>query len=184
MRMVIQEYDASWPERFERLRAVLAKCVSRHISIEHVGSTSIPGMCAKPIIDIDLVIESEADFASARDELVAVGYSHVGDMGIPGREAFRRRNAGEMNPPRESDPLDEIEHHLYVCIKGNRELDRHLKFRDALRRDGNLRCEYRGIKFEILGKVGLDNRDGYVEMKEDQYTWFFERALDSKNDSA
>jgi GrpB-like predicted nucleotidyltransferase (UPF0157 family) len=182
--MVVQEYDASWPERFERLKAAIAKSLSRYLAIEHVGSTSIPGMCAKPIIDIDVVIEKADDFETARDELIAAGYLYVGDMGIPGREAFRRRASGQKAPPRAIDPLDEIEHHLYVCAKGNRELDRHLRFRDALRRDENLRREYRNIKLEILGKVGFDNRDGYAEMKEDQYKWFFEKVLDSRNDPA
>ena len=87
------------------------------ISIEHVGSTSIPGMKAKPIIDIDVVVQDEAQFLSVKEDLEKIGYIHKGDLGISGREVFDEDNVSIK-----------IAHHLYVCKKDNPELLRHIAF--------------------------------------------------------
>jgi GrpB-like predicted nucleotidyltransferase (UPF0157 family) len=169
--MVIQPYDDSWPEKFESIRKTLADHISAYLAIEHVGSTSIVGMEAKPIIDIDIVIEDGSKFEIIKDELSRIGYVHVGDQGIAGREVFKRDGSIEMGC------LDQIVHHLYVCTKDNEELKRHLHFRNMLRAHEALRREYIRIKHEILEKVGTDNRKGYVDMKEQQYGWFIDRVL-------
>ena len=164
--MVVEKYNPKWVEQFLAIKEFLEKNTTEYISIEHVGSTSIPGMNAKPIIDIDIVVEDAAQFQQLKEELSKIGYVHEGDRGIPGREAFDHENV----------PLS-IDHHLYVCAKDNAELKRHLKFRDKLRATPELVNEYNRIKEEILAKVGNDNRDGYVQMKEEEYKWFFEKVL-------
>ena len=164
--MVVEKYNPKWVEQFQTLKEFLEKNVTEYISIEHVGSTSIPGMNAKPIIDIDVVVEDAAQFLKLKDELSKIGYVHEGDCGIPGREAFDN----------EKVPVS-IDHHLYVCVKDNAELMRHLKFREKLRANPELVDEYNKIKEEILSKVGIDNRAGYVQMKEEEYKWFFEKVL-------
>lgn len=89
--------------RFEdlsaRVRAALAELVLR---VEHVGSTAAPGLSAKPIIDLDVLVASRRDFESALRKLVEVGYIHEGDLGVQGREAFR-------------SPAGDFQHHLYVA---------------------------------------------------------------------
>ena len=164
--MVIEKYNSKWPEQFSVIKELLEKNTTEYISIEHVGSTSIPGMSAKPIIDIDVVVDDEAQFLRLKNQLEAIGYKHEGDRGISGREAFDDTNV----------PID-IEQHLYVCVKDNAELQRHLKFRNRLRAEPELVEEYNKIKEEILLKVGENNRSAYVEMKEKEYKWFFEKVL-------
>ena len=163
--MVVEKYNPHWVEQFLTLKEFLEKNTTEYISIEHVGSTSIPGMNAKPIIDIDVIVEDAAQFLKLKKELSKIGYVHEGDRGIPGREAFDHENV----------PIN-IDHHLYVCVKDNAELKRHITFRDRLRSNPELVDEYNKIKEEILAKVGTDNRAGYVQMKEDNYKWFFEKC--------
>lgn len=164
--MVVEKYNPKWVEQFQTLKEFLEKYSTEYISIEHVGITSIPGMNAKPIIDIDIVVENTAQFLRLKDELEKIGYVHEGDRGISGREAFDHEKVSVG-----------IDHHLYVCVKDNAELKRHLKFRDKLRANPELVNEYNKIKEEILARVGNDNRAGYVQMKEEEYKWFFEKVL-------
>ena len=85
---LVQNYNPEWPEWFETIKAYLGHKVSQVcIHIEHIGSTSVPGMIAKPIIDLDLVIESQR-FEEVKHLLEERGYYHRGDLGIPEREAF------------------------------------------------------------------------------------------------
>ena len=113
--MVVEKYNPKWVEQFRVLKEFLEKNTTEYISIEHVGSTSISGMNAKPIIDIDIVVEDASQFQRLKEELSKIGYVHEGDRGIPGREAFDHENV----------PLN-IDHHLYVCVKDNVELQRHV----------------------------------------------------------
>ena len=108
--MVVEKYNPKWIEQFQTLKEFLEENASEYISIEHVGSTSIPGMNAKPIIDIDVVVEDAAQFLKLKEELEKIGYVHEGDRGISGREAFDNENVA-IN----------IDHHLYVCVKDNAE---------------------------------------------------------------
>ncbi|GAA5088711.1 GrpB-like predicted nucleotidyltransferase (UPF0157 family) [Thermocatellispora tengchongensis] len=81
----IVDYDPAWPDRFEALRkdyaqALEAGCVPA-ISIEHVGSTSVPGLAAKPVIDCDIVVAEHVE--AATDVLIGLGFSPLGELGIP-----------------------------------------------------------------------------------------------------
>lgn len=86
--MVIVNYDSKWPERFLKIKAELQKAITVTSDIQHVGSTSIPGMKAKPIIDIDVGLENWGNFEKVKKALASIGYEHEGDKGITGREAF------------------------------------------------------------------------------------------------
>ena len=169
--MVVFEYDINWPNCFLKIKNELNKVLTVQSVVEHVGSTSIPGMKAKPIIDIDVGLENWDDFERAKSELSTIGYDHEGDLGIKGREAFGRN--GQVH----NEVLDSIEHHLYVCSINNEEFNRHILFRDYLRTHDEARDRYNQIKEEILAKVGADNRAGYVQMKEDEYKDFFEDVI-------
>ena len=116
-------YDTAWQPRFEELRLYLLGILkAQDVRVEHVGSTSVPGLAAKPILDIDLVLENWADFELVKARLEQNGYNHVGDLGIAGREAFKYGDKPQFMP-----------HHLYVLSEGSDELKRHLTFRDWLR---------------------------------------------------
>ncbi len=88
--VVVTAYDPEWPRTFERIRAHVWPAV-RHaaMSIEHVGSTSVPGLRAKPVIDACIVVASRRDIPHVVKGLTKVGYLHRGDLGVPGREAFK-----------------------------------------------------------------------------------------------
>lgn len=170
--MVVVEYDKEWPQDFLKIKTELQKVLSIPCQVQHVGSTSIPGMKAKPIIDIDVGLENWSDFEAVKKGLAEIGYEHEGDRGIKGREAFGRN--GSVH----NEILDSIDHHLYVCSVDNEEYQRHILFRDYLRNHDEARDRYNQIKEEILAKVGTDNRAGYVQMKEEEYREFFEEIIE------
>jgi GrpB-like predicted nucleotidyltransferase (UPF0157 family) len=150
--LLIQDYDDSWPELFSKLAVrVKAALGSLVVAVEHVGSTSVPGLAAKPVIDLDIILRSRADLREAIRLLARIGYDHEGDLGIAGRDAFR-------------SPPGEPRHHVYVLAAGANELRRHLAFRDALRADHDLRDRYAELK-RSLAKRYCNDRQSYTEAK-------------------
>lgn len=149
--ILVVDYDPMWPLEFEILRASVSVAVRDiAISIEHVGSTSVPGLAAKPVIDMDIVV-AESDVLHAIERLGEIGYTHRGDLGIPLREAFR-------SPPG-SRP-----HHLYVCPSNSPALANHLALRDYLRGNADASRAYGALKKRLAAEFG-DDIDGYVEAK-------------------
>jgi len=174
---VIVSYDDSWPYNFCILKTIIGKHIVDYIQgIEHVGSTSIPGMAAKPIIDMDVILNSRDDLAIVTEELNKIGYEHMGDLGIKDREVFKLVRC-------EFPILDKISHHLYVCPPDSKELARHIKFRDRLRYNKDLRNEYIQLKKSILDRVGWGNRSDYVLEKEKNKE-FFDKVLEIQKDTS
>jgi GrpB-like predicted nucleotidyltransferase (UPF0157 family)/GNAT superfamily N-acetyltransferase len=150
--VIVEPYNPNWPLQFEEIKRTLWSVVGGFAtSVEHVGSTSVPGLAAKPILDIDIVIKDMALLDRAIPALSHLGYEHRGNLGIEGREAFRAKN-----------PLHE--HNLYVCLEGGLALRNHLCLRDSLRTDAALRDEYATIKFR-LAREFPDSIDHYIEGK-------------------
>jgi GrpB-like predicted nucleotidyltransferase (UPF0157 family) len=150
--VVIVDYDPSWPSTFEQLRDRLAAALGRlAVAIEHVGSTAVPGLAAKPIIDLDVVIADRGDLPAVIQRLRPLGYRLEGDLGVPGREAF-------------TTPAGAPPHHLYVCAVGTPALDRHLALRDALRGDSDLAAAYSDLKRALAARLTHD-RKAYTEAK-------------------
>ena len=147
--IVVVPYNSDWENEFERIKSELVSMLSDIISVEHVGSTSVPGLYAKPIIDIDIVIEKE-NFDKVKEQLAKAGYFHVGDLGIIGREAFKYQDKSHL-----------MEHHLYVCDKDSDELRRHLALRDFLRDNVEYCKKYSDIKLEMAIKYPHDI-DAYI----------------------
>ncbi|MEM8640120.1 MAG: GrpB family protein [Cyanobacteria bacterium P01_G01_bin.54] len=119
----ISEYNPDWPQRFKQIADRLQTALPADCQIHHVGSTAIPRMPAKDIIDVDIQCPS-GQLSQVIEVLEKLGYSHEGDQGIPGREAFRPVDG----PPATALPA----HHLYVCETEAAELHNHLAFRDYL----------------------------------------------------
>jgi len=148
----VLEYQPDWKLQFLKIKEVLLPAVFPITSqIEHVGSTSVSGLCAKPIIDIDIIIKSKNDFDFVRLKLLKIGYKHMGDQGISGREYFR------------SGPSD-IKHHLYVCVEGTLALQNHLLLRNHLRGSEKDKERYGLLKKELSERYE-NNIDAYVEGK-------------------
>jgi GrpB-like predicted nucleotidyltransferase (UPF0157 family) len=90
-RVVVQDYDPRWPQMFGMVRSRIAVVLNGVAdSIEHIGSTAVPGLAAKPVIDIDVLLRSASDLPLVIRRLADLGYEHRGDLGVIGREAFRR----------------------------------------------------------------------------------------------
>lgn len=150
--VVIVPYDAAWPATFAALRDRIAPVLGElAVGIEHVGSTAVPGLDAKPIIDIDVVIRHADDLPAVTERLVTLGYTDLGDLGIIGREAFRA--TPELS-----------RHHLYVCAAGSSTLQAHLTLRDALRLDPEIRSAYATLKRDLVKRYPSE-RDAYAEGK-------------------
>jgi len=149
--IVIVDYSPAWPLEFERLRDRAAAAVGNlAIAIEHVGSTAVPGLAAKPVIDLVIVVEPQ-DVQAAIDRLTVIGYVHQGNLGVEGREAF-------------GVPEGERRHHLYVSPTDSEELRAQLAFRNRLRADPELAAEYEALKRELAWRF-VDDRVGYTDAK-------------------
>jgi GrpB-like predicted nucleotidyltransferase (UPF0157 family) len=172
--MILVPYDPEWATQFAALRDVYANALGTLIlRVEHVGSTAVPNLRAKPILDIDLVMPSYEVFPDIIAHLRRLGYTHNGDQGVREREVFKPLgNAAPYAWP----PRTWMSHHLYVCPATGLELRRHVAFRDALRADENLRRAYEQRKFEIAERSDGD-RKLYARIKEIECREFVELVL-------
>ena len=147
-------YNVLWQSDFEKIKCEIEEAIGHLIiGIEHIGSTSVKGMSAKPCIDIDVIIEDYSVFAAVVDGLQAIGYIHEGDFGIKDREAFKYSGKEHLQI-----------HHLYVCPKSSEELHRHITFRDFLRSNPEAVKKYSLIK-EKAAELFPNDIDGYIEYK-------------------
>ena len=135
-KVMVLPYDRAWKTAFEKIKEELDQAIGDLIlGIEHVGSTSVEGMSAKPCIDIDVIIQDYSVFDAVVSRLEAVGYLHEGDLGIKDREAFQYSNKPHLQT-----------HHLYVCPQYSEELHRHITFRDFLRSHPEAAKTYSSVK--------------------------------------
>jgi GrpB-like predicted nucleotidyltransferase (UPF0157 family) len=150
--IVIEEYNLLWPGMFETLRTqIMSALDGLAAAVEHVGSTAVPELAAKPIIDLDVLLVSAADLPLAILKLAALGYEHRGDLDVFGREAFRA-------------PPGSFPHHLYVCLPDSQEFRRHILFRDYLRSHARDARAYSVLKRELAARFSAD-REAYTEGK-------------------
>jgi GrpB-like predicted nucleotidyltransferase (UPF0157 family) len=137
--IAVVEYDPAWPGRFEQLRqeyaAAMAAAAVPVLAIEHVGSTSVPGLAAKPIIDCDIIVAAP-DVAAASQALTRLGFTPLGDLGIPLRWAFK-------------EPARLAGTNTYVIVAGCLSLRNHLAVRNTLRADASLREQYAAVKRRV-----------------------------------
>ncbi|MBR0438368.1 MAG: GrpB family protein [Clostridia bacterium] len=165
-KVAVVKYDSAWTEAFEKIaEEILSVLGSLAVRIEHVGSTSVPGLSAKPVIDMDIVIRDETVLQETISALQDIGYVHEGDLGIKGREAFRYERKDHL-----------MKHHLYVCPADSPELRRHIAFRDYLLSHPDAVREYGSIK-EEAARLYSDDIDGYIRYKSP----FIERIYEAIN---
>ena len=144
--------SAAWAQDFELVAAALRPALGRipGARVEHVGSTSVTGLAAKPILDIDVIVD-RSDVPAAVAGLVGIGYVHRGDLGVVGREAFF---APDESPRRS----------VYVCEAGTVNVRNHLAVRDVLRANDVLRDAYAAVKLSLASDPALDI-DAYIARK-------------------
>jgi GrpB-like predicted nucleotidyltransferase (UPF0157 family) len=153
-KVIVLPYDLSWSSAFEDIKRELDVALdSLIVGIEHVGSTSVVGMSAKPCIDVDVIIKDYSVFEAVVGKLETIGYIHEGDLGIKDREAFKYADKPHL-----------MTHHLYVCPQDSEELHRHIAFRDYLRRNPAAAEEYSRVK-ERAAELYPDDIDKYIAYK-------------------
>ncbi|MCJ7739359.1 MAG: GrpB family protein [Anaerolineae bacterium] len=161
-RVEVVDYDPEWKHEFERLRSVYLHHMGHlNVDVQHVGSTSVPGLAAKPIIDIDIIVDSAEAVTRVIGALRELGYIHLGDGGIAGREVFERAST---EVPYCDSRCAWPGHHLYVCIDGCTSLKNHLLFRDCLRSRPDVARAYGRLKKELALRYEY-SIDTYVEKK-------------------
>ena len=153
-KIIVQPYDRAWASDFEKIKNEIEDAIDGlFLRIEHVGSTSVFGMWAKPCIDIDVVIKDYSVFEGVVLGLEKIGYIHEGDLGIKDREAFKYIDKPHLKT-----------HHLYVCPEYSKELHRHVTFRDYLKSNPDAARKYSEVK-QTAAKLYPDDIDKYIEHK-------------------
>lgn len=153
-KIIVLPYDKAWSSAFEDIKKEIENALGGLIiGVEHVGSTSVEGMSAKPCIDLDVIIKDYSVFGDVVQKLEAIGYIHEGNLGIKDREAFKY-----------SDKPHLMTHHLYVCPQYSEELRRHITFRDFLRTNPEAVRQYSQVK-ETAARLFPDDIDKYINYK-------------------
>lgn len=162
-RVVVEEHNPSWIKAFLSIQEYLYQGIPKKFKIEHVGSTSVKGLSAKPIIDIDIVYEVDSDKELLIKKLARLGYVHEGDLGIVGREAFNY------------DGLPFMKHHLYVIKSDSKAYQDHRYFKEYLLDHEKERRQYGHLKMSLAKKHPYDI-DSYCEGKSPLIEELLEKA--------
>jgi GrpB-like predicted nucleotidyltransferase (UPF0157 family) len=162
----IAEYDPNWPLKFEAERAALRECFGPWVAgeIHHVGSTSVPGLPAKPIIDILVGVESLDHSRPCIERVASLGYLYW-----PYRSDVMHWFC-KPHPARRT-------HHLHLVPMGSQRYLDELAFRDALRADSTLAARYGALKRDLAGRFRGD-REAYTQHK----TPFVQEVLSASRD--
>lgn len=164
MKVVVEEYNPKWAIQFQTLKEELEDVLRgvKYLSIEHIGSTSVPRLAAKPVIDLSVISEPTDVGPAIEASTSRGGYTYLGEMGIPDRHAFRKRG---VLPAR----------HLYVSVAGCQSIRNHLGVRDICRKKPEVRDAYGQVKLELSQRDWKDV-DEYCEAKNDILGWVLEQA--------
>ncbi len=158
--MLIETYTTDWIKDFTDIKSEIVNGLHGFdYTIEHVGSTSVPNLASKAIIDIDIIYTKPLDFEKIKWRLEKTGYYHNGNQGIEDRDVFKR------NRKFTNKILDTIKHHLYVCPIHSVALERHILTRNFLRKNEWARIKYQQMKYELAEKANQD-RKIYAALKE------------------
>ena len=164
--VVVVPYDPRWPGLFEEERLAVEAAVGTWAEeVEHVGSTAVPGLDAKPVIDVMAGVRSLEDSPILVERLAGIGYEYRGEAGIPGRLFFRKLRGSERT------------HHLHVFELGGGEWDRHILFRDYLREHPEAAREYARLKRDLAARFYHD-REAYTDAKTDFISAVVDKARD------
>ena len=152
--ITVVNYDPEWPSKYVRERDYITEILKDNcISIYHIGSTSVPGLAAKPIIDIMVVVRSLERVDTVAEKLSNIGYEYLGEFGIAGRRYLRKGG-------------DERTHQIHIFQADDwNNIGRHLAFRDYMRTHERERNRYAKIKKDLAQKFPYDI-DGYCNGKE------------------
>lgn len=153
-----QKYNGNWPEFFHHEAENIKKvCGTAIVEVNHIGSTAIAGLMAKPIVDI-LISVIKGSLHNLNHPMESLGYVSKGESGIAGRSYFSKNGF-----------------HVHCFEEGHFEIEKHLAFRNYLRAHAETRDEYQALKTKILGKKGI-TREEYQNFKHEFITEIDKRA--------
>lgn len=151
-RVIVGAYNTEWPLMFERIRSYVWPAVTDvAINVEHVGSTAVPELAAKPVIDATIVVATRAQVPLGIKRLAELGYVHRGNLGVEDREAF-------------AQPEGLPRHNLYLSPLDGLSLRSHLGLRDYLRAHPHMAKQYGELKMRLAERFA-DDTDRYVDGK-------------------
>ena len=158
----IVPYDPSWRSTFDTEAARLSRALGDIVAeLHHIGSTAIPGIHAKPVIDILLEVTDLASLDARSSAMEPLGYEVMGEFGIPGRRYFRRNDAARTRT-----------HQVHSFAIGSAEAKRHLAFRDYMRAHPDAAREYGALKVRLAAEhpdsieAYMDGKDAFVKLHE------------------
>lgn len=172
MKITLSEYDPGWPSMFEKEKEfLLARLSSSNPSIEHVGSTSVPGLIAKPTIDLMIGLPEFAQADSLVPPIQQLGYTYFKQYEdlMPYRRFFKKQNG------------DITTHHIHMVERGSEFWFRHLLFRDFLRGNQSTAADYAKLKLKLAQQDWKDGNE-YAEAKTDFIREIEKRAGFSSGD--
>ncbi|TAQ88437.1 hypothetical protein B7494_g3219 [Chlorociboria aeruginascens] len=183
MKVVLLPHDPSWAMQFDEQRAALVSLLTnasaQYNMIVHVGSTSIAGIPAKPVLDIDIIIPLSS-LPSARKALSDAGYADLGEMNIPGRFVFRQPGYGKADAAFGHDE-GEMRRNTYLMIEGSLALRNHLDLKRVLESDVEMREEYAAVKRKLAERE-FANIGEYATGKNEIMMKILRRAGWNEND--
>lgn len=151
-RIEVKAYDQEWSSLYEREIGVIKRILgSNLLSIHHIGSTAVPGLQAKPIIDIMPVVKDIDEVDKCNEAMIEAGYHPRGENGIIGRRYFHKGK-------------DNRTHHMHIYEKGSKDITRQLAFRDYLRAHPHRAAAYGSLKMELAKQYPF-NVDAYIQGK-------------------
>ncbi|MGA4493496.1 GrpB family protein [Vreelandella venusta] len=142
------DWGAAFLSEASRIRSAVGDVA---LQVHHIGSTAIPGMAAKPVIDMVLEVSSIDELASSDQALVSLGYESLGENGLSGRRFYRKGG-------------DQRTHHIHAYESGHPDIHRHLVFRDYLRAHKDKATHYEQVKLKAARKF-RESPDDYAEAK-------------------
>lgn len=153
--IVVTEYDPLWPQMFEAEATEIKRILGENcVEIYHIGSTSVVGLAAKPIIDIMPVVHTLQDVDKVSPAFEEIGYEYMGEFGIPGRRYLRKGG-------------DERTHQIHIFDENSLyDIKRHLVVRDYLSAHKDICDKYAALKRELAKRYPYDI-DGYCDGKEE-----------------
>ena len=155
MKVEVVSYDPKWRDAFvEEAKEITAVLGDPIAAIHHIGSTAIPNIYAKPIIDVLVEVSDLAQVDDRNAAMETLGYEAMGEFGIAGRRYFRKHNAMGVRT-----------HHVHIFEQGSPERDRHLAFRDYMIAHPDAAQQYSQLKRSLAAKYPED-RESYMDGKD------------------
>lgn len=167
--IVVTEYNPLWTDMFEKEAMEIKKILGENcVAIHHIGSTSVVGLAAKPVIDIMPIVHSLENVDKVASEFEKTGYEYMGEFGIPGRRYLRKGG-------------DERTHHIHIFTENNTDdIERHLAVREYLQTHKDICDKYADLKKKLAKRFPYDN-DGYCDGKEKFVRQMERDALEWRN---